>query len=240
MKVLCQDRSTDKILTSVTNSLQEYADIINSLEKNYSKDCEKAAVSEEISEIKIIVDQAKEFAENRKFYKLHNAVGHVCSKIEAFKNNRQINGYGLPSVISNSLTASIEIHTNSLKILMVGFKNIVDISRYSENSNKKDLKRWAEALEAVGNALEDNLEFFSLDLLEEFQTLLFKVIQVSQQKSFNAQTRSDVKDSYRIRVRTAAGFLSSLIDLAIAESDEEDCEILTAIATANHPVFFED
>ena len=66
------------------------------------------------------------------------------------------------------------------------------------------------------------------------------MIQVSQQKSFNAQTRSDVKDSYRIRVRTAAGFLSSLIDLAIAESDEEDCEILTAIATANHPVFFED
>ncbi|PSB54803.1 hypothetical protein [Chamaesiphon polymorphus] len=240
MKVLCQDKSTDKILTSVTNSLQEYADIINSLEKNYSKDCEKAAVSEEISEIKIIADKAKEFAENRKFYKLHNAVGHAWSKIESFKNTRQINGYGLPFAISNSLTASIGIHTRSLEILVNGFRNIVDISRYSENSNKKDLKRWAEALEAVGNALEDNLEFFSLDLLEEFQTLLFKVIQVSQQKSSNSQTRSDVKDSYRIRVRTSAGFLSSLIDFALAESDEEDCEMLTAIANANHPVFFED
>jgi hypothetical protein len=240
MKVLCQDKSTDKILIGVITSLQEYANIINSLEKNYSEDCEKAAVSEEILDIKIIADKAKQFAENRKFYKLHNAVGHACSKIESFKNTRQINGYGLPSVITNSLIDSIKIHTRSLDILGTGFRNIVDISRYSENSNKKDLKRWAEALEGVGNALEDNLEFFSLDLLEEFQVSLFKVIQVSQHKLSTSTTRLDAKDSYRIRVRNSAGFLSRLIDLAIAESDEEDCEILTAIVNANHPVFFED
>jgi hypothetical protein len=64
----------------------------------------------------------------------------------------------------------------------------------------------------------------SIDRLSDF----------SQQ--FRIIDRFNVKESCRIRIRNAAGFISRVIDSVVEESDAEDSEILTAIATANHPV----
>jgi hypothetical protein len=241
MAVLEQNQLTNNLLNSIPDLLQkEYADAINFLEKSYSEDCEKAAIAEETSEIKVIAERAKEFAENRQFYKFHNALGHALEKIEIFNSSRLDNGYYLPSSIGNLLRDSISLHTRNLKVILASSKALLDVAKYNENSNKKDLLKWAEALENLGDAIEDNIEFFSVDFLEQIQVLALDLIQTSRQKQSNSQTRVNVKDSCRIRIRNAAGFISRLIDSVVEESDAEDLEILTAISTANHPVFFED
>ncbi len=241
MAVLEQNQLTNNLLNSIPDLLQkEYADAINFLEISYSEDCEKAAIAEETSEIKVIAERAKEFAENRQFYKFHNALGHALEKIEIFNSSRQDNRYYLPSSIGNLLRDSISIHTRNLKVILASSKSLLDIAKYNENSSKKDLLKWAEALENLGDAIEDNIEFFSVDFLEQIQDLALDLIRTSRRKQSNSQTRVNVKDACRIRIRNAAGFISRLIDSVVEESDAEDLEILTAIATANHPVFFED
>jgi hypothetical protein len=241
MAVLEQNQLTNNLLNSIPDSLQrEYANIFKLLERSYSEDCEKAAIAEETSEIKVIAERAKEFAENRQFYKFHNALGHALEKIEIFNSSRQDHGYYLPSSIGNLLRDSISLHTRNLKVILASSKALLDVAKYNENSSQKDLLKWAEALENLGDAIEDNIEFFSVDFLEQIQVLVLDLIQLSRRKQSNSQTRTNVKESCRIRIRNAAGFISRLIDSVVEESDAEDREILTAIATANHPVFFED
>jgi hypothetical protein len=241
MAVLEQNQLTNNLLNSIPDLLQrEYANIVKLLEKSYSEDCEKAAIAEETSEIKVIAERAKEFADNRQFYKFHNALGHALEKIEIFNSSRPEDGYYLPSSIGNLLRESISLHTKNLKVILASSKALLNIANYSENSGKKELLKWAEALENLGDAIEDNIEFFSVDFLEQIQALSLDLIQTSRKKQSNSQTRTNVKDSCRIRIRNAAGFISRLIDSVVEESDAEDREILAAISTANHPVFFED
>jgi hypothetical protein len=40
--------------------------------------------------------------------------------------------------------------------------------------------KWAEALENLGDAIEDNIEFFSVDFLEQIQVLALDLIQISR------------------------------------------------------------
>jgi hypothetical protein len=241
MAVLEQNQLTNNLLNSIPDSLQkEYANIVKLLERSYSEDCEKAAIAEETSEIKVIAERAKEFAENRQFYKFHNALGHALEKIEIFNGSRQDDGYYLPSSIGNLLKESISLHTRNLEVILASSKLLLDVNKYNENSSKKDLMKWAEALENLGDAIEDNIEFFSVDFLERIQLLALDIIRVSRKKQSTSQTRTNVKESCRIRIRNAAGFISRLIDSVVEESDAEDREILTAISTANHPIFFED
>jgi hypothetical protein len=207
---------------------------------SYSEDCEKAAIAEETSEIKVIAERAKDFAENRQFYKFYNALGHALEKIELFNSSRKDDGYYLPSSIGNLLRESISLHTRNLEIILASSQALLDVGKYNENSSKKDLIKWSEALENLGDAIEDNIEFFSVDFLEQIQLLALDLIRTSRRKQSNSQTRVNVKDSCRIRIRNAAGFISRLIDSVVEESDTEDREILAAIASANHPVFFED
>ncbi len=241
MAVLEQNQLTNNLLNSIPDSLQkEYANIVKLLERSYSEDCEKAAIAEETSEIKVIAERAKEFAKSRQFYKFHNALGHALEKIEIFNSSREEDSYYLSSSIGNLLRESISLHTKSLEIILSSSEALLNLDTYNENSGKKDLIKWAEALENLGDAIEDNIEFFSIDFLERIQFFVFDVIQISKKKQSNSQTRTNITESCQIRIRNAAGFISRLIDSVVEESDAEDLEILTAIATANHPVFFED
>jgi hypothetical protein len=241
MAVLEQNQLTNNLLNSIPESLQrEYANIVELLEKNYSEDCEKAAIAEETSEIKVIAERAKEFAEKRQFYKLRNAIGHALEKIKIFNNSRKEGGYYLPNSIGKLLKECISAHKKSLQTISDSGKALSGINKYNENSSKKDLIRWADALEKLGDAIEDNIDFFNIEFLEQIQVSFIYIIQVSRQKPCNSQTRVNTKESCRIRIRNAAGFISRLIDRVVEESDAEDREILAAISTANHPVFFED
>lgn len=240
MVVLDISKSTENSFNSVSNLLQkEYASIIEVLEKAYSHNCEEASLVEKTSEIKIIVDRAQEFAEEHQFFRLYNAVGHAFEKIEILKNSQNDNNFSLPKSINVSLINSITVHMKSLRTLFLSCKNIMDVKRYGDNSNKKDLIRWAEALEILGDSLEDNIEFFDIENLEEIQHLMSDLIQISRKKRSNFQTRMNIKDSYRVRIRNAAGFIFQMIDSVIEESEEEEREILAVISNANHPAFFE-
>jgi hypothetical protein len=241
MAVLEQNKLTNNLLHSIPDSLQkEYANIAKLLERIYSEDCEQAAVAEETAEIKIIADKAKEFADSHQFYKLYNAISHTYVKIENFNNSRQNNTLYLPHSIVDSLKSSINIHKESINSLVLSCQSIVDISNYNDKSKTRKLREWAKALETLGDTLEDNIEFISIDILEQSQSTFSGIIKMSQKKQSNFQARENKRESYRVRIRNAAGFISRLIDSVVEESDAEDREILTAISTANHPVFFED
>jgi hypothetical protein len=254
MLVIDRHQLIDNPLQTSANSLnREYSDLIAyidsiaTLEQNYAVDSQEATVSEEIAEIQVIVDRAKEFAAQRQFYQLQNAIFHAWDKIKTFQSARQEAGYYLPIEINNSLKECVSIHQHSLQ---TGLRSLIDLfdlikwlskeSHDRNTSRNKDLKKWAESLETFGDYFEDNIYLFGADALERFQAIFFAIIEEFQQKPPISRTRANVRESYRIRIRNAAGFISSLIDYTVAESNAEDREILTAIATANHPAFFED
>jgi hypothetical protein len=219
----------------VTEKYKSYRD---SLEKNYSETSEGAVVEEKTKDLAIVADKAKEFARNREFYQLYSAIVDSVSKIESLNSSAHPNNYRLPDRIAKSLIDSIEVHARSLNILLASSEHLRDIGNY-DGSSKKELKQWAEALENLGDAFEDNITFFSIDSLESIRNSLFRVIAISQQKESDSQTRRNTKNSYRIRIRNAAGFMCRAIDFEIEEAEAEDREILASLASANHPVFFE-
>ena len=254
MAVIDRNQLADNPLQIIVNSLDReyselitYIDLIAALEREYSVNSQAAAVSEEIAEIQVIVDRAKEFATQRQFYQLHNAIIHVLDRMKTFRVSRQESGYYLPPSISVSIKECIERHKQSLTAFSKSTSNLFSLFIWLEkrdgNINKgrnKELKIWAESIESFGDFLEDNIDFFSVDFLERIQRGFFPVIEEFQKKPPASKTIEKVRESYRIRIRNAAGFISNLIDYAVAESNAEEREILMEIETANHPAFFED
>jgi hypothetical protein len=238
MTVIALNKPTDIFIETINDVLnKEYADIIQCLEKTYLANCQDAAVAEESSEIKIIVDRAENFAKNHQYYQLYNSVIEAFDRIQSFQQSRQNSGSCLANGIINRLKEYIGIHQKSVESILDGFMSWEDIVFYSENSQSKDLKRWAEALEKFGDAFEDNIEFFSVDVLEKVQPAFWDIIKKSQKKSSELKTRRNAKESYRIRIRNAAGFMSSLIDHVIEESNIEEREIAAAIQSSSQLVF---
>jgi hypothetical protein len=236
MAVLDRNKSPDTLLNNIPVKLQkEYTSYLNSLEKTYSQNSEDAVAEEKTADIAVIVNRAEEFAKKREFYQLHNAVAHAFEKIDALRNSDR-----LPEQIKSSLVASIDVHKRNLEIISSSCLDLLDLTNYNINSSKKDLKKWAEALENLGDAFEDNLDFFSIEYLEDFRDFIFQILEISQQKDLESPTIKSGKNSYRIRIRNAAGFMCRMIDFEIEEAEAEDREILASITSANHPVFFEN
>jgi hypothetical protein len=236
--------NTDNAFQSITSIVEkDYSDIsnlISSLETNYSIECQEAAANEEQSEIKVIVDRAKEFAENHQFYQLHSAIIHSVFEIKKFRESHETASHAWLVSIHKALIEFINIHKASLKNILASCKKLHDIHTYCEYSKTKDLRTWAEALEKLGDALEDNIEFISVDALERLQPSFFDIVQKSQKKSSKLYTRQCNKEAYRIRIRNASGFICRLIDYSLEKACSEDTEALESISNANHPIFFED
>ena len=228
-------------MSVIENSL-ELLESYDALEKNYLEKSLSASADCDKTHILAIVDRAKEFTEKRHFYYLHNAVDYAIEEIENFHHNHSKEEFFLPKDVYTTLKKFLKIHQESLIRLIDELNALKTIDKYNVHSSKAELKRWAENLESLGDDFEDNILFFDIDTLEhKIQPLLSFAIQQSRQKNSNLNN-TDVgkKDSYRIRIRNAAGFISRLIDAAIDDSDAEEEEILKTISEANHPVFFED
>ena len=214
----------------------------DSLEKIYSEKSLSASADCDTTHILAIVDRAREFTEKRQFYYLKNAVDHAIKEIKEFHDNHSEEGFFLPNDVYTTLIKFLKIGRESLVRLNDGLRVLKSIDKYNAYSSKAELKRWAESLESLGDVFEDNILFFDIDTLEQkIQPLLSFAIQQSRQKNSNLNS-TDIgkKDSYRIRIRNAAGFISRLIDAAIDDSDAEEEEIFKTISEANHPVFFEN
>lgn len=238
-------------ITDITAPSREISVIKNSLallerydalEKNYLEKSLSASADCDKTHILAIVDRASEFTEKRHFYYLHNAVGYAIEEIKKFHDNHSKEGFFLPNDVYTTLKKFLKIHRGSLIKLDNELNALKSIKKYNAHSSKAELKRWAENLESLGDVFEDNILFFDIDTLEhKIQPLLRLAIQQSRQKNSNlANTDTGTKDSYRIRIRNAAGFISRLIDAAIDDSDAEEEEILKTISEANYPAFFEN
>jgi hypothetical protein len=228
-------------MSVIQNSLKRL-ESYDALEKNYLAKSLSASADCDKTHILAIVDRAREFTEKRQFYYLNNAVDYAIKEIERFHNNHSKEGFFLPNDVYTTLRKFLKIHRESLIKLNDGLKALKSIDKYNAHSSKAELKRWAENLESLGDVFEDNILFFDIETLEhKIQPLLSFAIQQSRQKNSNLDsTDTGKKDSYRIRIRNAAGFISRLIDAAIDDSDAEEEEIFKTISEANHPVFFEN
>jgi hypothetical protein len=218
-----------------------FREAIKLLESAYSNNSDDAAAHEELAEIRVIIDKANEFARNRQFCELYNASQYCICKIKDFQSLRDEKAYKLPHDVYFNLRKLIDIHVRSLDIMLNGLQAFNSFClRDIQHSKTKEMGIWANALESLGDALEDNIDLISLDLLQGIQPLFWSAIEKTQKKPLEEQTRHNKWDSYRIRIRNAAGFISRLIDYRVEESDKEENELLSAIANANHPIFFDD
>lgn len=226
------------IIESSLKLLEKYS----TLEKKYSEKSLSANASCDRNHILTIVDKAKEFTEKRQFHCLNNAVDYAIKEIVKFHENHSKDGFSLPEEVYTKLIGYVRIHRKSLRELEEGLIVLNSINKYNAHSSNKELKRWAENLESLGDVFEDSISFFDIDTLEKkIQPLLNFAIQQSCQKNSNLNsTDIGTKDSYRRRIRYAAGFISRVIDTAIDDSDAEEEEILKTISEANYPTFFEN
>ena len=226
------------IIASSLELLEKY----NTLEKKYSEKSLSANANCDKNHILAIVDRAEEFTEKRQFYYLNNAVDYAIKEIDKFHHNHSKEGFLLPEKVYKRLINCLRIHQESLITLRDGLISLMGINKYNIHSGRRELKIWAENLESLGDVFEDNISFFDIDTLEnKIQPLLDFAIQQSRQKNSNLNgTDIGTKDSYRIRIRYAAGFISRLIDAVIDDSDAEEKEILKTISEANYPAFFEN
>jgi hypothetical protein len=188
-----------------------------------------------IAEIREILQAAQKFADERHFYKLHDAVSHAFSKIDTFEERHHCRCQ-LPLEVNETLRECVDVYTATSQVLTNSMKDLHDLLQYNSESKTEDLERWARSIEKFGDALEDNVEFFSIDKLKAIQEMFFEVIEKTQKKSPSTQTRKDGSDTYRIRVRNAAGFITKLIDYQVEAADAEESEILEAIQKANYPL----
>ena len=227
---------------SIEDKLQILSDSDNvaCLEKNYELKSDEAVASDDTTAIKVLVDRAREFTENHLFYQLNQITEVVLIEIKKFHALHHEKGYFLPSTVYNSFKEFLSVHERTLTGLRAGVKTLEKISEYNDFTKTDQLGEWAEGLERFGDALEDNIPFFDFETLEALLPLLYDVIKQSRKKSGTVKTIESRKESFRVRIRNAAGFLTRLIESLREESEAEDQEIMQAISTANHPVFFED
>jgi len=210
---------------------------IDSLNKVYLTQSTGAAEHCDYTHILTILDRTKEFSENREFYKLNNAIEHALSEIQKFLESRPTENPGFQNII-DLLGQYINKSCESIELLKRSCEQLKNIDEYNIlATDEESLKTWAESLEQFGDALEDNIELFSIEALELIQSLMDYIIKKSQKKSPNISP--NVRNSYRIRIRNAAGFIYRLVEYVKELSNFDEQEILREIATANHPAFFE-
>jgi hypothetical protein len=231
----------DNALEKFHSEYEEFIKLVESLESIYSDESVDASLSEGVNEIRAILDKSTDFAEKRQYTELYHANQHCAYKINEFHSLAKTRGHKIPKEIYKKLRSLIDIHINSLDVFLNSLLAIKNFDSYSvEHSRTKDLELWANALESLGDVMEDNIGLISIEILQDIQPLFWIGIERSQHKTFERRTRVNRKDSYRIRIRNASGFISSLIDNVVEQSEIEEDRMMLAVATANHPIVFEN
>jgi hypothetical protein len=224
----------------IEDKLQNLSDTrLDSLEQSYRQDSDAAVAADHKATIQVLVDKARKFTEKHLFYQLNQVTEHALSEIKSFRKLHYAKGYLLPSEVFGDLRSFLSVHERTLVNLREGLEVLQEIREFSEFTKTDKLGEWAEKLEMFGDALEDNIPFFNIETLERLQPLLYDVIKQARKKSAHWKSDEHKKEGFRVRIRNAAGFLVRLIDSLREESEVEDQEIMEAISTANHPVFFE-
>ncbi len=231
----------DSTLEKFHSEYEEFIKLVDSLESIYSDESIDASLSEGVNEIRAILNKASDFAERRQYTELYYANQNCAHKINEFYSLAKTHDHKIPKSLYKELRALINIHIRSLDVFLNSLLAIRNFDSYSvEHSRTKDLEAWANALESLGDVMEENIGLISIKILQDIQPLFWMGIERSQHKTFERRTRVNRKDSYRIRIRNASGFISSLIDYVVEQSRMEEDQMMLAVATANHPIIFED
>ncbi|MEP0919430.1 hypothetical protein NC981_21605 [Leptolyngbya sp. DQ-M1] len=227
-------------VNGIESQLQSLSSSVASLEQCYDIESDEALAADDAASIQVLVDRAKQFTENHLFYQLNQVTEVALIEIRKFHDLHHRRRFFLPDEVYDSLRLFLSVHKRSLAGLREGVKTLEEISQYDDFTQTNQLGEWAEGLERFGDALEDNIPFFDFETLEALLPLLYDVIKQARKKSGTVKTIENRKESFRVRIRSAAGFLTRLIESLREESEAEDQEIIQAISVANHPAFFED
>jgi hypothetical protein len=231
-------RKVDKCLTKVVENLYESKVFFESISWQSAKTNDKIN-----KEIKDIAGNIKILFEKREWHQVYNAIDYAIFAIKNFVelNSKDATYIDLETIALLKEKAGdlyrdfriLDNNWNSLKII------IAQYCSYSERDlfylGEDFLKVFSEKLETFGDKLEDYIDFFDIETLQDIQIIMSYIIEQSRKKNIAFSTPTDSKNSFRVRIRNAAGFIDRLIDFVFEESESEDKEILEAIA--NHSNF---
>ncbi|MGK7958867.1 MAG: hypothetical protein AB4063_26940 [Crocosphaera sp.] len=214
---------------------------IESLEEKYTSDSSSANAACDYTSILVIVDKVKEFADNRQFYQLHNAIDHAVDEFKKIDAVHQDKDYILSLKILGDIKYGLNQLLNAFKVCKDSWKLVIEsVDNYYKMKDKESLKQWAENLEIFGDCLEDLIKFFDFNLITKVQSIMLKIIDECSKKSPEIDIKTDTEECYRIRIRNAAGFIYRLIEFVMEEAEQEDQQILNGMTKTNYSDSFEN
>lgn len=236
-------RKVDECLTKIVENLYESKVFFESISWQSAKNNDKIN-----KEIKDIAGNIKILFEKREWHQVYNAIDHAIFAIKSFVElNSQDATYIDRETIDFLREKAINLYRdfrildnnwNSLKIIIAKYCS------YSERDlfylEEDFLKVFSEKLETFGDKLEDYIDFFDIETLQDIQVIMSDIIDQSRQKNIALSTPTDSKNSFRVRIRNAAGFIDRLIDFVVEESESEDQEILEVIANHSNFTFLKE
>lgn len=236
-------RKVDECLTKIVENLYESKVFFESISWQSAKTNDKIN-----KEIKDIAGNIKILFEKREWHQVYNAIDHAIFAIKSFVElNSQDATYIDRETIAFLREKAINLYRdfrildnnwNSLKIIIAKYCS------YSERDlfylEEDFLKVFSEKLETFGDKLEDYIDFFDIETLQDIQVIMSDIIDQSRKKNIAFSTPTDSKNSFRVRIRNAAGFIDRLIDFVVEESESEDQEILEVIANHSNFTFLKE
>jgi len=226
----------EEISLNITQETEEFQELANevrhqsalnhekaSLERQFCDVSDEATASDEITRLQRLADEIREFTLNKKLYQLKQVIGVTLDEAKSFCETFS---QPLPDCIFTALSEGIETLIKSLKLAQQSAEKLKFIENFDENSSEKQLRNWAINLEILAEELENCLPFITLEILESIEKNCETIVLKARRKGKDAKTK---RESYRRRLRFAAGFVLNLVEMTRENALAEDEEVLQAL-----------
>lgn len=200
-----------------------------SLERQFSSVSDEAIASDTITRLQRLADEVREFTTSKKTYQLNQVVEIAVDEIRSFSQSEFCRP--LPEDVFETLETGIKTLSASLEVTLQSVNKLRSVGKLDTNTNEKQLKIWAINLELLAEEIENNLPFISPEMFDNLEKFFESIVLRSQRKESNARTK---KESYRRRLRFAAGFVLNLIEMERDEALEEDKVVLQIMQSLSH------
>lgn len=190
------------------------------LEKRIQAVSSPTAIADGITRLQGLADEIRELTRARKFYQLNQAIATTANAIKAFPETCC---QAIPVDVFEAVNTGVQALENSLDLISNASEQLNLIEDLSEDSSLKQLRNWTTYLEILAEELEDHLPFLSAEVFDCLERLAETIVLKSRKRGADART---TRESYRRRLRFAAGFILNLVETAREEALEEDEAVL--------------
>ena len=186
------------------------------LESWFVNHSETALICDERTRLQRLADEIREFSEDKKLYQLKQVVEITLDEAKEFQD-----GFNepAPDSVFEALETAIKTFKDSFHLVLRAAKYLRSVKKLDENSTTPQLRIWAESLEILGEEIENNFPLIESEALDAIEEVCETIVLKTRSKGKNAKNK---RESYRRRLRFAAGFILNLVETAREEAEEED------------------